>query len=190
VKVQNWDQTITTIPTYALISESFKNWRGMTESGGRRIKRALLIDITSIRFCDDEMLERYSRIQHVSVYLAEKPEELARWNSEHGVDPASAANGRRLTNVGTFRAYIAAYLRHHPMVDQEMTFLVRHLAPTAQGLPIEIYVFSRDQRWSHYEGIQADIFDHVLAVAKEFDLQIFQNPAGADLRRLSAALAR
>ena len=190
VKVQNWDKTITTIPTYALISESFKNWRGMSESGGRRIKRALHIDVTSIRFCDEAMLERFGRIQHVAEYLARKRQELAAWNEEHGVDPSTPANGRRLTNVGTFRAYVAAYLRHHPMVHQNMTFLVRQLAPTSQGLPIEIYVFSRDQDWSNYEGIQADIFDHVLAVAPEFDLQLYQSPSGSDLRELRTALGR
>jgi miniconductance mechanosensitive channel len=190
VKVQNWDKTITTIPTYALISESFKNWRGMSESGGRRIKRAVYIDMSSIRFCDEAMFERFSRIQHVANYLAQKREEIAAWNREHGVDPASAANGRRLTNVGTFRAYIAAYLRHHPMIHPDMTFLVRQLAPTSQGLPIEIYVFSRDQDWSNYEGIQADIFDHVLAVAPEFDLRLYQSPSGGDVKELRAAFDR
>jgi miniconductance mechanosensitive channel len=189
VKVQNWDKTITTIPTYALISESFKNWRGMSESGGRRIKRAVQIDIASIRFCDDDMLARYARIQHVSKYLADKQDELTRWNADHGVDASSAANGRRLTNVGTFRAYVVAYLRHHPLIHQDMTFLVRQLAPTAEGLPIEIYVFSRDQRWSYYEDLQADIFDHVLAVAREFDLRVFQRPAGSDFRQLGPAPA-
>jgi miniconductance mechanosensitive channel len=190
VKVQNWDKTITTIPTYALISESFKNWRGMSESGGRRIKRALYIDMSSIRFCDDAMLERFSRIQHLAGYLAQKREEVAAWNREHGVDASTPANRRRLTNVGTFRAYIAAYLRHHPMIHSGMTFLVRHLPPTPQGLPIEIYVFSRDQDWSNYEGIQADIFDHVLAVASEFDLRLYQSPSGSDLRELRTVLDR
>ena len=182
VKVQNWDKTITTIPTYALISESFKNWRGMSESGGRRIKRAINIDMQSIRFCDDEMLARVRKIQYVSEYLERKAREIADWNTEHGVDASSPINGRRLTNVGTFRAYLVAYLRHHPMVDDQMTFLVRQLAPTAYGLPIELYVFSRDQEWAKYEDIQSDIFDHVLAVASEFDLRVYQSPSGGDVR--------
>jgi len=182
VKVQNWDKTITTIPTYALISESFRNWRGMSESGGRRIKRAINVDMHSIRFCDEDMLERFSQIQHVSDYLRQKQEEITAWNEAQGVDFRSLANGRRLTNIGTFRAYVIAYLRHHPMVHQEMTFLVRQLAPTEHGLPIEIYVFSRDQVWANYEAIQADIFDHILAVVPEFDLRVYQQPSGADVR--------
>ena len=183
VKVQNWDKTITTIPTYALIAESFKNWRGMAESGGRRIKRALYIDVGSIRFCDEEMLARFSKIQYIADYLKDKREEIANWNAARGVEPASLADGRHLTNVGTFRAYVVAYLRHHPMVHQDMTFLVRQLAPTEHGLPIEVYVFSRDQVWSRYEAIQADIFDHLLAVVPEFDLRVFQRPSGRDVER-------
>ena len=183
VKVQNWDKTITTIPTYALIAESFKNWRGMAESGGRRIKRALYIDVGSIRFCDEEMLARFSKIQYIADYMKAKREEIANWNAARGVEPASLADGRHLTNVGTFRAYVVAYLRHHPMVHQDMTFLVRQLAPTEHGLPIEVYVFSRDQVWSRYEAIQADIFDHLLTVVPEFDLRVFQSPSGRDVER-------
>ena len=183
VKVQNWDKTITTIPTYALIAESFKNWRGMAESGGRRIKRALYIDVGSIRFCDEEMLARFSKIQYIADYMKAKREEIANWNAARGVEPASLADGRHLTNVGTFRAYVVAYLRHHPMVHQDMTFLVRQLAPTEHGLPIEVYVFSRDQGWSRYEAIQADIFDHLLTVVPEFDLRVFQSPSGRDVER-------
>ena len=183
VKVQNWDKTITTIPTYALIGESFKNWRGMAESGGRRIKRALYIDVGSIRFCDEEMQARFSKIQYIADYLMAKREDIANWNAARGVEPASLADGRHLTNVGTFRAYVVAYLRHHPMVHQDMTFLVRQLAPTEHGLPIEVYVFSRDQVWSRYEAIQADIFDHLLAVVPEFDLRVFQSPSGRDVER-------
>ncbi len=184
VRVQNWDKTITTIPTYALITESFKNWRGMSESEGRRIKRALYIDVGSIRFCDEAMLARYAKIQYIAEYLKDKREEIATWNAAHQVDPSGLANGRNLTNVGTFRAYIVAYLRRHPMVHQDMTFLVRQLDPTVHGLPIEIYVFSRDQDWSHYEAIQADIFDHLLAVVPEFDLRVFQSPSGHDVDRV------
>ena len=184
VKIQNWDKTITTIPTYALITESFKNWRGMSESGGRRIKRALNIDMQSIRFCDDDMLSRFVRIQYVSGYLERKRAEIAAWNTERGVDEAHPINGRRLTNIGTFRAYVVAYLHNHPMINDAMTFLVRQLSPTAYGLPIEIYVFSRDQEWSNYEDIQSDIFDHILAVAPEFDLRVYQAPSGSDVQSL------
>ncbi len=176
VKVQNFDKTITTIPTYALITESFKNWRGMTESGGRRIKRAINIDIASIRFCDETMLERLSRIDFMREYLAEKQSEIAEWNREHQDSADSAVHPRRLTNIGTFRAYVVAYLRHHPQIHQDMTFLVRQLAPTPHGVPLEIYVFSRDQNWVRYEGIQSDIFDHFLAVIPEFDLRVYQIP--------------
>lgn len=188
VKVQNWDKTITTIPTHALISESFTNWRGMSESGGRRIKRSLLIDISTIRFCDDEMLARYRRFSLLGDYLERKLAEVKRWNEEHGVDLEPRVNGRRLTNVGTFRAYVEAYLRDHPKIHKQMTFLVRHLAPTPDGLPIEIYVFSNDQDWARYEAIQADIFDHILAAVPEFDLRVAQRPTGHNLVTAAAAL--
>ncbi len=185
VKVQNWDKTITTIPTYALISHSFKNWQGMQESGGRRIKRALYLDMTSIRFCDEPLLERFSRMQLLRPYLEKKQAEIAQSNRDQGVDAESPVNGRRLTNVGTFRAYLEAYLRNHPKVHQGMTFLVRQLAPTDRGLPLEIYVFSSDQVWANYEAIQADIFDHLLAALPEFELRIFQSPTGSDFRHLA-----
>jgi miniconductance mechanosensitive channel len=184
VKVQNWDKTITTIPTYALVAEPFKNWRGMDESGGRRIKRAVRLDVTSIKFCDAEMLQRFKKIQFISDYVARKLEEVSAHNRDHQVDESLLINGRHLTNVGTFRAYLEHYLRTHPKVHQDMTFLVRQLAPTEHGLPIEIYVFSNDQAWASYEAIQADIFDHVLAVLPLFDLRPFQAPTGADLRAL------
>lgn len=184
VKVQNWDKTITTIPTYALITESFKNWRGMSESGGRRIKRAISMDMNTIQFCTEEMLERFSKIQYISDYIEAKKIELQEDNKLEKVDHSSIVNGRRLTNIGTFRAYVKAYLTNHPMINKDMTFLVRQLAPTEHGLPIEIYVFSKDQKWANYEGIQSDIFDHVLAVVPEFDLQVFQNPTGMDFNKL------
>ena len=187
VKVQNWDKTITTIPTYALISESFKNWRGMSESGGRRIKRSVSIDMNSIRFCNEEMLERFAKIQYISAYIDEKKRELQDYNQNKKVDMASLANGRRMTNIGTFRAYVKAYLLNHPSINQEMTFLVRQLPPTEHGLPIEIYVFSKDKVWANYEAIQADIFDHILAVLPEFDLRVYQDPTGADFRALGRA---
>ncbi|MBT8071645.1 MAG: mechanosensitive ion channel family protein [Gammaproteobacteria bacterium] len=187
VKVQNWDKTITTIPTYALISESFKNWRGMSESGGRRIKRAVNIDMSSIRFCTEEMLGRFEKIQYIAAYIDTMKKELAEFNKAANVDHASLANGRRMTNIGTFRAYVRAYLLNHPMINKQMTFLVRQLPPTEYGLPIEIYVFSKDQVWANYEAIQADIFDHILAVVPEFDLRVFQNPGGSDFHKLVQA---
>jgi miniconductance mechanosensitive channel len=185
VKVQNWDKTVTTIPTYALISESFKNWRGMQDSGGRRIKRSVNIDMSSIRFCTEEMLERYEKIQYISEYIETKKNELEQFNKSTKVDNASLANGRRMTNIGTFRAYVKAYLKGLPVINQDMTFLIRQLQPTENGLPIEIYVFSRDKVWANYEAIQADIFDHILAVLPEFDLRVYQNPTGNDLRNLN-----
>lgn len=184
VKVRNFDNTVSTIPTYALISDSFKNWRGMSESGGRRIKRAINLDIGSIKFCNDEMLDRFSKIQYIADYLDKKRREVAEHNEKKQANDSALANGRRLTNIGTFRAYIEAYLRNQEMITQELTFLVRQLKPTEMGLPIEIYVFCKDKRWVPYEAIQADIFDHLLAVAPEFDLRVFQNPTGSDLRRL------
>ncbi len=184
VKVQNWDKTITTIPTYALITESFKNWRGMSDSGGRRIKRSISIDMSTIQFCSEEMLQRFSKIQYISNYIEEKKTELTEKNNKLRVDDSSLANGRRMTNIGTFRAYVEAYLANNPMINMEMTFLVRQLAPTEHGLPIEIYVFSKDQEWANYESIQSDIFDHILAVVPEFDLRVFQDPSGMDFRKM------
>ncbi len=184
VKVRNFDNTVTTIPTYALISQSFKNWHGMTESGGRRIKRSLLIDVNSIQLADEAMLKRFREIEHIGAYLKQKEAEIANWNKEHSsANGESRINGRRLTNVGTFRAYIEAYLKNHPMIHQQgMTLLVRQLAPSEQGLPIEIYCFTTTTAWGEYEEIQSDIFDHFLAVAPEFDLRIFQQASGNDLR--------
>jgi len=182
VKVQNWDKTISTIPTYQLMQDSFKNWRGMSESGGRRIKRPLYIDMNSIRFCDQEMLRRFEAIELLKNYLREKRDEVDATNQGKAVDGAPA-NLRRLTNVGTFRAYVVAYLRAHPKIHKDMTFLVRQLPPTDAGLPIEIYVFSNDQDWARYEDIQADLFDHFLAVLPEFGLRVFQLPSGADVAR-------
>lgn len=176
VKVQNFDKTITTIPTYALISESFKNWRGMAESQGRRIKRAIHLDLNSIKFCDEALLTRLTRVPYMADYLAEKRQEIDAWNGGHGEGSSTALHPRRLTNIGTFRAYTVAYLKHRPDVHQEMTFLVRQLAPMPHGVPVEVYVFSRDQNWVNYEGIQSDIFDHLLAVLPEFDLRAYQIP--------------
>ncbi|MDE0838023.1 MAG: mechanosensitive ion channel, partial [Kiritimatiellae bacterium] len=184
VKVQNWDKTISTIPTYSLISESFKNWRGMSESDGRRIKRSVHIDMNTIRFCDEAMLERYRRIQHITGYIESKQTEVDAYNQASGIDAASLVNGRRLTNIGTFRAYVVAYLKNHPMISDTMTFIVRQLQPGETGVPIEVYVFSKDKVWANYEAIQSDIFDHILASVPAFDLRLFQHPSGHDLRAL------
>jgi len=184
VKVQNWDKTISTIPTYALVADPVKNWRGMSESGGRRIKRAIHIDMHTVRFCTPEMLNRFERFEHVAEYLSRRRKEVESYNLEHGVDTGLVLNGRQLTNLGTFRAYVIGYLRNHPAIHPDMTFLVRQLAPSDRGLPLEIYVFSSDQVWANYEAIQADIFDHIIAAVAEFDLAVFQSPSGRDFRRL------
>lgn len=189
LKVQNWDKTITTIPSYDLISSSFKNWRGMFDSGGRRIKRALAIDMQSVRFADEGLIDRWAKIDLLRDYLREKREEIARANEERGSDLSILGNGRRITNLGTFRAYCTAYLRAHPGIHQDMTFLIRQLSPTEHGLPLEIYVFTNDIRWAVHEAIQADIFDHLTAVIGEFDLRIYQQPSGRDVQ-LALALAR
>ena len=184
VKVQNWNKTIATVPTYALMSESFRNWRGMDESGGRRIKRAVNIDMSTIKFVDDEMIQRFRRIQYISEYIDAKQKETQEYNTKNDIDTSLLVNGRHMTNLGTFRAYLVAYLRHHPMIHQELTFLVRQLHPSSEGVPMEIYVFSKDQRWVEYEAIQSDIFDHILSVLPMFDLRAYQAPSGTDLRAL------
>lgn len=184
VKVQNWDKTITTIPTYALVSESFFNWRGMSESGGRRIKRHINIDMKSVKFCTHEMLEKYKKFQLLVDYIETRQKEIEDYNKEKGVDETTIINGRRQTNLGIFRKYIEMYLHDHPKIHQGMTFLVRQLQPTDKGIPMEIYVFSNDQVWANYEAIQADIFDHILAVIPEFELSVFQSPSGEDFRML------
>ncbi len=185
VKVQNFDNTITTIPTYALINESFKNWRNMNLSGGRRIKRYVNIDIGSIKFCSSEMLERLKRIQLINQYIQNRQEEILIYNKKHQVDESTLVNGRRLTNIGIFRSYVEAYLRQHPVINKDMTFLIRQLSPSENGLPIEIYVFCKDTNWTAYEAIQADIFDHILAVVPEFDLRVFQEPSGSDFQKIA-----
>lgn len=184
VKVQNWDKTIATIPTYALVSESFNNWKGMEDSGGRRIKRSINIDMNSVGFLDNEMIEKYKKIRVLNDYLEQKEKEIEEYNNKIGADTSNRINGRRLTNIGTFRHYLELYLQNHPKIHQDMTFLVRHLQPTEKGIPIEIYVFSKDQAWANYEAIQADIFDHIMAVIPEFGLRVFQNPTGQDWRNL------
>jgi miniconductance mechanosensitive channel len=177
--------TITIIPTHKLLDSSFKNWRGMSQSGGRRIKRAVHIDVSTIRLCDDAMCQRFESYRLITDYVRRKREETARYNQEQAVDTTQLINGRRLTNVGTFRAYVEAYLRNHSLINQEMTLLIRQLQPGPHGLPIEIYAFTSDTRWANYEAIQADIFDHILAVVPEFDLRVFQVPAGKDFEKLA-----
>ncbi|MDQ2178116.1 mechanosensitive ion channel family protein [Marinifilum sp. D714] len=180
VKVQNWDKTISTIPTYALVSESFNNWKGMEDSGGRRIKRHLNIDVKSIHFLSEEDIHKFEQINLIQNYMKEKKEEIQASNPEGEIP----VNQRRLTNIGTFRKYIEAYLHNHPKIHNNMTFLVRQLQASEKGLPIEIYVFSNDQAWANYEAIQADIFDHIFAIVPEFNLKIFQNPTGDDFQKL------
>jgi miniconductance mechanosensitive channel len=184
VKVQNWDKTITTIPTHRLISDSFKNWRGMSQSGGRRIKRSVMIDLQSIRFLRDDEIARFEKWALLGDYIRKKREELAEANAAAGGDDAVPENLRRLTNLGTFRAWIWAVLRHHPEIHHTgHTLLVRQLAPTPQGVPIEVYCFTTDTAWVAYEDIQADLFDRILAIVPAFGLRVFQEPSGADLAR-------
>ena len=184
VKIQNWDKTISIIPTHKLIDSAFRNWRGMSESGGRRIKRSLFIDMNSIRLCTEEILEKFTHFELLNDYIEQKTKEVADHNKSNSINTAELINGRRLTNVGTFRAYIEAYLRNNSKIHPEMTFLIRQLEPTARGLPIQIYVFTNDTDWVRYEGIQGNIFDHLLAVIPEFGLKIFQNPTGKDFANL------
>ncbi len=184
VKVQNWDKTVSTIPTYTLISDSVKNWRGMSESGGRRIKRSLNIDIQSIQFCDQEMLNEFSNIRYIKSYIQTKLEELQRFRSEQQIDETDLINSRRLTNIGTLRAYMQAYLTNHPLINQEMTLMVRQMPSTEMGVPLEIYCFCKDKNWVNYEGVQSDIFDHLLAILPAFRLRAYQRvsdrPANRD----------
>jgi miniconductance mechanosensitive channel len=187
VKIQNWDKTISVIPTHKLIDSTFRNWRFMSESGGRRIKRSLFIDMNSISLCNAETLDRFRKFALIREYIDHKQTEVSEHNK--GIDTSELINGRRLTNIGTFRAYIEAYLRSNSQIHKDMTFLVRQLEPSAQGLPIQIYVFTNDTDWVRYEGIQADIFDHLLAVIPEFGLNIFQNPTGKDFEDLGQKVA-
>ncbi|CAM4092654.1 mechanosensitive ion channel family protein [Saccharibacillus endophyticus] len=182
VKVMNFDKTITMIPSYALISDSFRNWRSMQMSGGRRIKRSIQIDTSSIGFCTEDMIAEFRKIHYLSDYLASRTNEIEEYNREHGINRReSPVNGRQLTNVGVFREYVTQYLRHHPGINQNMTLMVRQLAPGDNGLPLEIYAFSGDTAWAVYETVQADIFDHIFAVAPMFGLRVFQNPTGHDI---------
>jgi miniconductance mechanosensitive channel len=180
VKVRNFDNTITTVPPYSLVSESFQNWRGMQESGGRRVKRSVLIDMSTIKFCTPEMLERFSKIKYLQEYIKNTEYEIERYNRENEVDNSVLVNGRRQTNIGVFRAYLQEYISRHPEVNQEMTHMVRQLQPTERGIPVELYFFIRIKDWVYYESVQSDIFDHVLAIIPQFDLKVFQYPTGVD----------
>ena len=178
IKIQNWDKTISIIPTHKLIDSSFKNWRGMSDSGGRRIKRSINIDINSIKFCNHELIEKFKSVKIISEYINTKVSEIDKHNKD--LNTESLINGRALTNVGTYRAYIKAYLKNNKHIHNDMTFLVRQLSPTEKGLPIEIYVFSNNTNWIEYEEIQSDIFDHLLSVLNQFELKIYQYPSGND----------
>jgi miniconductance mechanosensitive channel len=187
VKVQNWDKTITTIPTHALIADSFKNWRGMSEAGGRRIKRAINIDMSSVRFLEPAEIERFGKWELLRHYIAEKTETIRAHNEGRSLAPGIVPNERRLTNLGTFRAYVVQYLRAHPETHKNLTLMVRQLDPTAAGLPLQLYVFTSNTAWVAYEGIQSDIFEHLLAVLPEFGLRVFQQPTGSDVQALRGA---
>ncbi|MES3499175.1 mechanosensitive ion channel family protein [Citrobacter portucalensis] len=189
VKVRNWDNTITTIPTWSLVSDSFKNWSGMSASGGRRIKRSISIDATSIHFLDEDEHQRLHKAHLLKPYLTTRHQEIDEWNQQLDA-PESVLNHRQMTNIGTFRAYLNEYLRHHPRIRKDMTLMVRQLAPDDHGLPIEIYAFTNTVVWLEYESIQADIFDHIFAVIEEFGLRIHQSPTGNDIRALSGAFQR
>lgn len=184
VKVQNWDRTITTIPTYAFIADSFKNWRGMSESGGRRIKRNVRIKISTVKFCDDALLNRLKRLHLLKDYIESRNKEIEEYNKELKIDKNSPVNGRHITNIGLFRAYVQNYIDQNPKVKHDMTAMVRQLEPDEKGIPLEIYCFSAVQEWVGFEGVMADIFDHIFASVQEFDLEIFEQPTGTDVREL------
>lgn len=184
VKVRNWDKTISTVPTYAFISDSFVNWRGMTSQGVRRIKRSLNIDIHSIKFVDDELYKKLLKVERIKAYLEKRHEEIRQSNESKKVDKSILVNGRHLTNIGVFRIYMESYLAEHPSIAQDQTLMVRQLQPTELGVPLEIYCFSNDIAWLNYEQIQSNIMDHLMAAVDHFELHIFQNPSGSDFRGL------
>ncbi|HNX54938.1 MAG TPA: mechanosensitive ion channel [Prolixibacteraceae bacterium] len=189
VKVQNGDKTITTIPTYSLVSDAFLNWAGVDDAGGRRIKRSINIDMKSVRFCDEKMLEKFSQFDLIKNYISEKQAEINEHNQKAGIKKDVALNGRHQTNLGIFRKYLEEYLRNNPSINTEMTLVVRHLQPKESGLPIEIYVFSKQKQLYEFEAVQADLFDHILAAIPEFGLRVFQAPSGGDINDLTEKLA-
>ena len=174
VKVQNWDNTITTIPTYNLVSNPFTNWRGMSESGGRRIARTINIDVNTIRYCTPEMIEKYKHYSLIKDYITQREEDIAEYNKANRIDTSEILNGRQQTNLGIFRAYIKAYINNNPKLNHNMTTMVRQMQPSEFGVPLQIYAFSSDKRWVNYEEIQSDIFDHIISAAPMFDLKIYQ----------------
>jgi miniconductance mechanosensitive channel len=184
IKIRNFDMTISTVPTYSFISDSFKNWRGMLESDGRRIKRSVSIKPSSVRFCTPEMINRFKKIQLIKPYLENKQIELTQYNQENKIDPSSIVNGKNLTNIGVFRIYVENYIKTNPNINTEMVYMVRQLEPTERGLPIEVYAFVKEKELTAYEKIQSDIFDHILAVFPEFDLELLENPTGSDFKKL------
>lgn len=184
VKIMNWDRTITTVPTFFFITDSFKNWRGMQESGGRRMKRALYIDVHAVRFVDPEQRERYKRFYLVQDYVQQRQQEIEAYNTQNEVDTSELINGRRMTNIGVFRQYAERYLKSHPRIRQDMIIMVRQLAMEDRGLPIEVYCFTNTTAWLEYEVIQADVFDHLIAALPQFGLELFQQPAGSDFQKL------
>jgi len=186
VKVQNFDNTISTLPTYSLVSESFQNFRGMEDSGVRRLKRSISIDMSSVKFCTREMLDRFRKITILRDYIDRTEAELEKYNRENDIDNSVFVNGRRQTNIGVFRAYLEEYLAHHPRVDKKSDLLVRQLQPNSAGIPIEVYAFTLETGFIRYEKVQSDIFDHLLAIVPQFELRVFQSPTGEDLRQSRA----
>ena len=184
VKVRNFDNTIITIPPYALVSDSFQNWRGMRESGGRRVKRSVNLDVNSVCFCTPEMLERYKKIVILKEYIEQTEQKVQQYNQQQGIDDSVPVNGVHQTNLGVFRAYLELYLKNLPVVNSDLTYMVRQLQPTEKGIPLEVYFFSREKDWVPYEKIQADVFDHIFAVVPYFGLKVFQNPSSADIVRV------
>jgi len=185
VKIENFDKTVTTLPTYALVSEHVQNWRGMEESNGRRIKRFVNIDMGTVHFCSDEQLDRLQNLSLLSDYIRQSRQQIAMDQAKAGANPALPGYGSNLTNLGIFRKYLELYLHNHPKIQQDMTFLVRQLQPTDRGIPLEVYVFCSDKNWENYETVQSDLFDHILAIMPEFDLRVFQGPSGQDVKQLA-----
>jgi len=189
VKVQNFDKTISTIPTYSLVADSFQNWAGMEDSDGRRIKRSIYIDMKSVRFCDEKMLEKFQKFRLIQGYVGDKQKEISEYNAKLGIAEEQYFNGRRQTNLGVFRKYLEAYMANNPEINHSMTMLIRQLQPSEKGIPIEIYVFTKNKGWVEHEAIQSDIFDHILAIIPEFELRVFQSPSGHDIKDLSERIA-
>ena len=185
VKVKNWDKTITTVPTYSFIADSFKNWRGMEETGGRRISRSINLNQHTVKFADQELINRFKKIHILKNYIEKKEVEIKDYNQNENIDIQEISNGRRMTNLGCFRIYLLQYLKNHPKIRQDLTILVRHLEPGENGIPLQVYAFTADIEWGKYEAIQADIFDHLLAVIPQFGLEVFQSPSGSDFKKLA-----